>query len=259
MQGRVAKAIVVDPLTWAVVVVLVGMEAAFILWFQPSLAMLAAALGLGAALGLLWPPLLLRFGDFTERLYRDSTAEQAGRAAKKLDELAADFDELDFAQGRAQLKQLGEKMTTLTEVLRRRLNSGELTFGRYLDMAEQVYLAALDNLHEAAVSLRAISTIDPDHIGSRSAELSGGGARSNEQQRELSALEDRQALFDAQRERIGRLVAQNESAMTILDKTATALAATKMGKGQASMDAESAMAELENLARRVGRYAAADH
>ena len=43
--------------------------------------------------------------------------------------------------------------------------------------------------------------------------------------------------------------------MTVLDKTSTALAETKTDKAHAVMDAESAMAELEILAKRASKYA----
>ncbi len=46
--------------------------------------------------------------------------------------------------------------------------------------------------------------------------------------------------------------------MTVLDKTATALAETKTGKGQATMDPKAAIAELERLAKQAGAYAATD-
>ncbi|MDX1402416.1 MAG: hypothetical protein R3245_10875, partial [Kiloniellales bacterium] len=80
--------------------------------------------------------------------------------------------------------------------------------------------------------------------------------RTSGTKREVEALEDRSALFVEQRNRISDLIAQNESAMTTLDRTATALAGTKTGPQLSKLDAESAMAELEKLAARVSRYAA---
>jgi hypothetical protein len=50
-------------------------------------------------------------------------------------------------------------------------------------------------------------------------------------------------------------LAQNETAMTLLDKTAGILADTKTEKGQASVDAETAMMELERIAKQTNKYA----
>ncbi len=125
--------------------------------------MMAVALGLGALSLVAWPLLFVRTETFTKRLYRLpdelKTAQQ-----EKLKTLEDDFEELAFEQGAAQLRLLRDKIDNLAEVLKRRLNAGELTYGRYLAMAEQVYLSALDNLNEAAVALRSVSTIDSDYI-----------------------------------------------------------------------------------------------
>lgn len=255
--NRVLRSVLAHPLSWAALAMVLGLEWAFYTWFQPPLSMLAAALACGAASIVLWPVLFTRSESFAKALY-GLTEDLAAAQQDKLSELEADFAELGYAQGAAQLKLLHGKIENLVEVLKRRLNSGELTYGRYLGMAEQVYLSALDNLHEVAVALRSVSTIDPDYIRQRLDELRGGSEASSDQEREFTALQNRHALFEEQNQRIAGLIAQNESAMTVLDKTATALAETKTAKGHASMDAEQAMAELETLAKRFSNYAAVE-
>lgn len=254
-QGdRLFKALLSHPLTWVAVATVMALEGAFMTWFRPSLTMTAAALALGALSLGLWPLLCLRSPALTERLYR-LPKELALEQQAKLQALARDFQELEFEQGAAQLRLLKQKFDNLAEVLKRRLNAGEMTYGRYFAMAEQVYLSALDNLHEAAVALRSVSTIDPDYIQARLQELRKTRAPSSDQDQEFTALRNRSTLFDEQRQRVDRLIAQNEAAMTVLDKTSTALAETKTDKAHAAMDAESAMAELELLAKRVSKYA----
>jgi hypothetical protein len=251
---KAIKAVLAHGLTWAAAAAVVGLEAAFIAWFQPSLTMTAAALALGLVSLALWPVVFVRSESFARqslRLPEDFEAKQQD----KLKILTSDFQELEFEQGSAQLRLLRDKLDNLAEVLKRRLNAGELTYGRYLGMAEQVYLSALDNLQESAVALRSVSTIDPDYIQGRLAELRKTGKPTGDQEREYTALQNRSDLFQKQRQRVDRLIAQNEAALTVLDKTATALAETKMAKGHAAMDAEAAMAELELLAKRTGRYA----
>jgi hypothetical protein len=56
-----------------------------------------------------------------------------------------------------------------------------------------------------------------------------------------------------QRRRIAQLLAQNESALTALDRTTTALADVPIGKKPE--DADAAMAALEELADRASKYA----
>ena len=72
-------------------------------------------------------------------------------------------------------------------------------------------------------------------------------------ERERATLERRRDLRHTQRRRIAQLLAQNESALTALDRTTTALADVPIGKKPE--DADAAMAELEALADRTGDYA----
>lgn len=242
-------------LTWAAMAVVAGLEVGFFYWFRPSLIMAGAALGLGLLCLLLWVPMFLRSAAFSKSVYRWIEAQEAAQLAK-LERLAADFDELAFDKGGAQLRLLRDKLESLTQVLKRRLDSGEMTYGRYLGMAQEVYGSALDNLHEVAVALRSVSTIDEGYLRKRLGELEREQKRSDDHERELKALRDRGALLEDTNGRVTQLIAQNESALTVIDQTAAALAATRTEQGHSTLDAETAMAELEQLARRAGKYAA---
>lgn len=255
--GRIIRAVLSNPLTWVSLVVVIALVGGFHVWFRPSLTMSAVSIALGLLCSAAWPVLLVRSSSFAQRLHEAPKALIAEQQ-ERLDALAEDFALLGFAQGTAQLERLPEKLDNLAEVLKRRLNSGELTFHRYFGMAEQVYLSALDNLHEAAVALRSVSTINPERLQVQLAELGRANAADKDKARELDALNKRFALFEEQQQRAAALIAQNESAMTVLDKTAAALAETKTRKGHASMDAEAAMSELERLAKRAGSYAVTD-
>ena len=65
------------------------------------------------------------------------------------------------------------------------------------------------------------------------------------------------ALLERQLDKVAKLFAKNESAMTALDNTASVLADTRMGREHASMETEQAMSELEALANRAHKYASA--
>ena len=242
-------------LTWAAMAVVAGLEVGFFYWFRPSLIMAGVALGVGLLCLLLWVPMFLRSAAFSKSVYRWVEAQEAAQLAK-LERLAADFDELAFDNGRAQLRLLRDKLESLTQVLKRRLDSGEMTYGRYLGMAQEVYGSALDNLHEVAVALRSVSTIDPGYLHKRLGELERERQRSDDHERELKALRDRGMLLEDTNKRVTQLMAQNESALTVIDQTSAALAATRTEQGHATLDAETAMAELEQLAGRAGKYAA---
>jgi hypothetical protein len=149
---------------------------------------------------------------------------------------------------------LRQKYRNLAEVMRRRLDAGELTYRRYLGMAESVYLAAVENLQDVALLLRSISTIDPAALRLKLEDLKK--ARGFSVPEAIHAIEDRRRLYEEQRQRIAKLLAQTEAAMTALDHTAAALARTRTSKGLTEVGIEEAMKDLEELAGRAGKYAA---
>jgi hypothetical protein len=170
-----------------------------------------------------------------------------------LAELEAELGELEDARPARQLQAVQEKRDNLAEVLKRRLDAGELTYARYLTTAQQVYIAALDNLHEVAVAQRSISAIDDAYIDRRIGKLDQQNEHGAAAEKERKSLVDRRALRDTQNTRIAEMLGQNEAAMTALDRTATALADAPIGR--TPEDAEAAMVALEELAQRAGKYA----
>ena len=230
---------------------------AFIL-FEPTLILSFIAVGTTIAGFGTWAfNYSLRRESFARRYLDDLHRTLEARTNQALENLEDDLDRFGSTQGVEQLQMLGKKMDNLTEVLKRRFKASELTYGRYLGTAEQVYLSAVDNLRDVAVALMSVSTIEPRKIDKRLNELEEIAEPSDEQAREIAALQQRRLLLDQQLSRVENLVAQNESAMTALDNTATALANVKTEEGSASMDAEAAMGELSILAKRAGKYAVA--
>jgi hypothetical protein len=167
--------------------------------------------------------------------------------------LRAELDVLADTQPAEQLDALLQKRQSLINVLQRRLDAGELTYARYLSTSQQVFSSALDNLHEIALASESISTIDETYIDRRLAELDGDDSDAESADRERATLERRRELRHTQRRKIAQLLAQNESALTALDRTTTALADVPIGKKPE--DADAAMAALEELADRAAKYA----
>jgi len=174
----------------------------------------------------------------------------------RVSRLIDDFKGLGFKEGIDQVKMLRQKYQNLAEVLKRRLDSGELTHKRYLSIAESVYLASVENLQDVSISLRSISTIDPEALNLRLQDLKAEKGFAVPET--ISAIEDRRRLYEEQRQQIAKLLGQTESAMTTLDIAAAALARTRISKGLTDSSIEDAMKDLEELAARTGKYAASN-
>lgn len=252
--GRFTKALFSYPLTWVVVIVCFAFAGGFIAWFQPPLLLQLGAVALAAVTFLLWPLLFAGSAEFAQAYYR-LPAEIRIDDPEHLNMLEQDLTRLGAPQGTEQLRKLRPLLGDLREVLNQRLDSGEVTFARYMGAAEQVYLSALDNLRDVDVALRSVQSIDSAAIGQQLEQLRKPDRPSAAQQQRIDSLVERKNLVDRQYKRVDDLLTQNESAITALLNAATAMANAET-QASAAVDADTAMAELERLAARAGRYAA---
>jgi len=175
-------------------------------------------------------------------------AERHESTSRELGRLASSLDELGLHRGIEQLDMLVEKHRDLLDVLGHRFAADELTYGRYAQASEKVYEAAYDNLREIEVSLISIRSIDPERLQKMLLNLS-------EDEAEASSIRQRLALYESQNDNIEMRLAENESALTALANTASALANTQTGRGALDQDAEAVIEELERLAQRTSGYA----
>jgi hypothetical protein len=243
------RAVVKYPPTWVAILAVVAAVWAIIAWFQPPTVFTVIVLVLGVIAVVVWPITMSATGTLTRLQFEVPKLSDVD--ATELATLQQELEVLEDTRPAHQLRSMREKRNNLVDVLNRRLDAGELTYARYLTTAQQVYLFALDNLHEVAISLRSISTIDRAYVEKRLEEL--GRQSSDSALSERASLEGRLALLTSQEDKVARLLAQNESGMTAMDRTATALADAPIGRTPA--DAEAAMASLEELAQRAAKYA----
>lgn len=157
-------------------------------------------------------------------------------------------------EGAQQIDKFREKFESLDELLREKLDEGELTFSRYLGIAKQVYFSGIDNLQDIVAALKSISAIDPKHIKNQLERLQKIKEPDESVLQEIKNLEIRQKLRQDQLNKVKQLLSQNEMAMTQLDKTTVAVAEMDTIKGQAEVDMETAMAELANITKRAKEY-----
>jgi hypothetical protein len=245
------RAVISYPPTWIAAVVLGVTVWAMIALFDPpgSSSACSSALAFLAAVG--WPLTMSATGTLSQLQFAIPRVEEID--PRELAALQAELEALPDSQPAEQLAALQQKRQSLVNVLERRLDAGELTYSRYLATSQQVYNAALHNLHEVAVASESISTIDEAYIDRRIAELADDDSDDVAVARERATLEQRRELRTSQRRKIAQLLAQNESALTALDRTTTALADVPIGKRPE--DADAAMAALDELADRAAKYA----
>jgi hypothetical protein len=243
------RAVISYPPTWIAAVVLGVIVWAMIALFDPPgfLVGVLVALAFLAAVG--WPLTMSATGTLSKLQFAIPRVEEVD--PQEIAALSAELAALPDPQPAEQLVALQQKRDSLVKVLERRLDAGELTYSRYLATSQQVFNSAMYNLHEVALAYESVSSIDDAYIDRRLAELSGADDEST--LRERSTLEARRELGATQRRKIAHLLAQNESALTALNRTTTALADVPIGKRPE--DADAAMAALDELADRAADYA----
>jgi len=220
--------------------------------FQSPIALAAAGAGLAVGIGGWLFNHYYRRDYFSRKYMEQLHAQLRQETIRRLESLELDLKNSGCILGVRQLPRLGAKFQNFTEILESKLDKTEMTYGRYLGLAEQVYLGALDNLQEVASMTKSLSSMDADYIHVRLKELARD--KSSDAREEEATLHERLDLLKKTQDDIQDLISDNESAMTSLDKTTTELARIKTRKGQANVDLEVAMKELEIMASRAQLY-----
>lgn len=189
---------------------------------------------------------LMNKADYANSYMAAIRQDMFTRRQTVLQHLKKDLEAVKNTVGIGQITSFHNKYTNLICILDKKLNPTELTYKRYLTIAEQVFFAGLDNLHNVALALKSISAIDIEDVNKK---LDG---KIDVVLKE--ALETRRQLYGEQNSRVNELLAQNEHALTQLDHVTTKLANIKTEQGHAVMDVKEAIDELEILIERVQKY-----
>jgi len=223
----------------------------------------AAAGGFGVAFISWLVNFSLRRDSFASDYVRSLHQRIEKQSQIKKSQLIKALKEVSSDQGERQFQRFNDKFATFQAMLAKKLDSGEITYGRYLGMAEQVYLGAIDNLQSIADALNAMKVIDIRYIHNRIVELDrvkidGKDPRTKGMEdinaSEYKALTKRSELYHTQKTKVDKLLAQNEEALTQLDLTIAAVAELRTNDKAASLDLETAMSELQKLASRAHKY-----
>ncbi|MGQ4878138.1 cobyrinic acid a,c-diamide synthase [Billgrantia sp. LNSP4103-1] len=134
-------------------------------------------------------------------------------------------------------------------LLTARFDRSELAFERSRSLITEVCLGAVDTFTSMAAQARGVIGLDDSYVRRR---LEQENQRLSVEER--IALKRRLELIEETDRRIRRLVARNESALTLLDDTAVALARVETGRPQATLATDRALEELRRFIEGADRY-----
>ena len=171
-----------------------------------------------------------------------------------LQTLEQDLAQVKAKEAMAQLDRFTEKLRIFEDVLDDKLDRREITFARFMGIAEQVYLSGLDNLRQVASVRKSAGGVDEAYIRNRIRQLKTGGELSKAKQDELASLEKQLELAAKHSGSIEALLAQNEQALAQMDQALAAVADMKTGSTHSTVGMETAMADLQQIASRASAY-----
>lgn len=222
------------------------------LFGMPTVALIVAGASGVAAVGALAYQLAAKGDDHARAFVLAAERRMESKRAAMLAELREDLALLRMKTATEQLDQFERRFRAFRDVLEDRFKPSELTFARYLGVAEQVFLSGLDNVRNAVITRKSIEAIDEKVLRERLRSLEQADTTAAI---EREALQMRLKVFESSVKDVADLLVQNEQALTLLDQVTHRLASTKTERGMADSDLESAMAELQRMGARLSEYA----
>lgn len=179
--------------------------------------------------------------------------EALGRIRATLWDLAQTGEGADqAAQGLEQFQRVHSRQETFSQLLVKKLNVGELTYGRYVAAVDEAYGAITANLSAVVDRLRSARG-DNDEVLRERLRLEGeagdfGGA---------ALLRDRIDLRAALLDEVSARLEQNEAAITALERTTANVARMTDLERPSAPDVDLVIRDLEELAERASLFAPA--
>ncbi|TQQ05354.1 hypothetical protein [Vibrio cholerae] len=174
-------------------------------------------------------------------------AETRTKREQMSDSIRTGLTEFDKTGALHQLNQLKEKFETFNKVLNLQFDNDEMTHGRYLTTAEQLYFGAVDNLRSYMVLCHSISAIDIKHIKHQ---LETGTLPAETQ----NTLSQRLSIYNNAENEMNEILAINEQVMTKIDEVTRSLGSIQTREGLSEVRLDTAMQEIQVLINRTEKY-----
>lgn len=211
---------------------------------KKMIAAIAGSLGLA---GLAWGINLFgRKNALSVRYLQELRKRLQREREERLKTIARELKELNCHNGSVQMDNLKAKYDSFVSVVEEKYNPAEITFGRYMGIAEQIYLAGIDNLQQVAVALKSTRSINRAYVEEQLKHLDENGVDNHDS--DYQTLRDRLSLLESTARHVDQLLVQNEKAMTQLVQTGADLAKVRIDRSEATMEMDQAVMELSFLA-----------
>lgn len=152
-------------------------------------------------------------------------------------------------RGCEQFEQLEQKYKNYLNILNEKFHPSELAYGRYRSVAEHLYVSLVERFKKLSLILEAANAVDLDYVSEMPKELSFEQNNSG-----LTSIERRKRIKSSQLVKVESILSLNEKSLTMLDKTASALAMVTTNEGASGKNIEIVLKQLEQLAYSAEKY-----
>ncbi len=154
-----------------------------------------------------------------------------------------------------QLEQFRNKIKVFIEILDLKFpDKNQLTYNRYYTIAQEVFLAGMDNLNEVLLIHKTLDAIDLDYIERSLQRIENCEQDSATKRERSSLLLSKQQYLDQQQD-IKDLMAQNEEALTRLDEAIVQVQDIKRSSNNESkLDMEASIEQLHRIAQQSFKF-----
>ncbi|HCC23292.1 TPA: hypothetical protein DF272_03885 [Candidatus Falkowbacteria bacterium] len=158
-------------------------------------------------------------------------------------------------RGIQQFDQVSRTVNDLIDLLMEKLQTGELTFGRFFAAAENAAFTVLDNLNAVVTTLKAIRSVDERFLRARIEQLQRNQTPSARVEKEVKTLSDRLQLKIDNLDQIKDLLVANEEIITQLEMRTVDIGRMKTGEKYANGSTmDEVVAGLQAIAARAEKY-----
>ena len=200
-------------------------------------ALILGGIGIGISAGFYAFQKFKNFSNLSQNLVDKLRRDQKSQLIEKLGSLGQELTDFSCNQGAEQVDRLKEKFDGLCSIIREKVGNDNVKSARLNAIAEQLYLATIDNLVHAKQILSSIDNINLDYIETQ--------IQRAHSQEERESLEERRQLKIDGINAAEECIAHNEVAMTKINQLSMELARAK----QSPFDMESSLHEITNNVR----------
>ena len=159
------------------------------------------------------------------------------------------IDEFQDKRIKQQINILDKKLHLFLDILSQKMDPAELTYNKYKQSFERVYVMALENIKDVVSSQRIIESIDKEELQEELERLKKQGRKQH-----VKTRQERLRLFEEETNRLNEILLNNERAIQEMEEVTFEIGRLKGTKGEDQRAIKEAIQDLDEWTDKVKLY-----